>query len=84
MATRFFLASTAVSVDAADTDINNGPDNAEGTTYMVNLGQPFNQSTNLTGLFQQIPPPGGQESNLAPNYVDGVMFASADELVLYG
>ncbi|CRG87843.1 Cytochrome c oxidase subunit 1 [Talaromyces islandicus] len=58
--------------------------NANGATYALALGQPFNQSSNLTALFQQMPSPGGQASNLAPNYVDGAMFATEDEFILYG
>jgi hypothetical protein len=53
--------------------------------YTLNLGLPFNQSTNLTGLFQTISPTGGLASNnIDPNYVDGVMFANDGELITYG
>ncbi|KAH8701598.1 hypothetical protein BGW36DRAFT_404554 [Talaromyces proteolyticus] len=59
--------------------------NVHGSTYTFALGQPFNQSTNLTALFQLLSETGGQQTtNIAPNYIDGTMFATADEMILYG
>lgn len=53
--------------------------------YTFNLGQPFNQSTNLTGLFGTLSKTGGlADNNIAPDYIDGVMFANDGELITYG
>jgi hypothetical protein len=36
-------------------------------------------------LFKEISKTGGlATNNIAPNYIDGVMFANDDELILYG
>ncbi|KAL1968405.1 hypothetical protein VTN77DRAFT_1934 [Rasamsonia byssochlamydoides] len=60
-------------------------DNIDGLVYTLNLGQPFDQTTNLTTLFQALNKTGGLASkNTAPTYIDGVMFANDDELILYG
>lgn len=59
--------------------------NTEGVMYALNLGQPFNQTTNLTGLFQTMSETGGlATNNIAPNYIDGEMFANDGELITYG
>ncbi|KUL85884.1 hypothetical protein ZTR_06378 [Talaromyces verruculosus] len=56
-----------------------------GVVYEFNLGQPFNQSTNITSLFKTLSKTGGLASNnIAPNYVDGAMFANDDELITFG
>lgn len=59
--------------------------NVEGDMYLLNFSQPFNTgSTNLSNLFTAKQKAGGAANNLAPNYIDGTMFANNDELYLYG
>jgi hypothetical protein len=53
--------------------------------YALNLGQRFGPTTNLTALFKTIPKIGGTVTkSIAPDYIDGVMFANGYELILYG
>ena len=62
---------------------NNG--NQQGFLYYFNFSEPFDTTTtNLTALFQSKPKAGGAANNIAPNYIDGTMFANDDELYLYG
>ena len=62
---------------------NNG--NPRGDIYSLNFSVPFDISkTNLTALFQSKSKAGGAANNIAPNYVDGTLFANEDELYLYG
>jgi hypothetical protein len=64
---------------------NSRQGNVKGLVYSLNLGQPFGPTTNLTALFKGTSKTGGLASNnLAPNYIDGVMFANDDEFILYG
>lgn len=57
----------------------------EEVLYHLSLRQSFDQTTNQTALFQKTPKTGGLASNnIAPNYIDGVMFANDYELILYG
>ncbi|KAL1967301.1 hypothetical protein VTN77DRAFT_3347 [Rasamsonia byssochlamydoides] len=53
--------------------------------YNLSLSVPFDKQTNLTGLFNAMSKNDGLlNSNIAPNYNDGVMFANDDEFILYG
>lgn len=62
---------------------NNG--NEQGLLYYLNFSEPFDTTkTNLTALFQSMVKAGGLANNIAPNYIDGTMFANNDELYLYG
>lgn len=59
--------------------------NVEGDMYLLNFSQPFDSSnTNLSNLFTVLQKAGGAANNLAPTYIDGMMFANDDELYLYG
>jgi hypothetical protein len=59
--------------------------NVEGYMYLLNFSDPFTiGSTNLSGLFTTKQKAGGAANNIAPNYIDGTMFANNDELYLYG
>lgn len=59
--------------------------NVEGDMYLLNFSQPFNTgSTNLSSLFNPKQKAGGAANNIAPNFIDGTMFANNDELYLYG
>jgi hypothetical protein len=59
--------------------------NVEGYMYLLNFSDPFTTgSTNLSGLFTTKQKAGGAANNIAPNYIDGTMFANNDELYLYG
>ncbi|RWQ98209.1 hypothetical protein C8Q69DRAFT_458087 [Paecilomyces variotii] len=63
--------------------VNDG--NVHGLLYTLNLGLPFDNTTNQTGLLQSMEKAGSSASNnIAPNYKDGVMFANDDEFILYG
>ncbi len=52
--------------------------------YALNFTQPFNISQNISQVLQSIPKTQGAANNIAPNYVDGMMFANEYELYLYG
>jgi hypothetical protein len=59
--------------------------NVEGNMYLLNFSDPFTiGSTNLSRLFTTKQKAGGAANNIAPNYIDGTMFANNDELYLYG
>lgn len=59
--------------------------NPEGYMYLLNFSDPFTiGSTNLSALFTTMQKAGGAANNIAPNYIDGTMFANNDELYLYG
>jgi hypothetical protein len=59
--------------------------NVEGNMYLLNFSDPFTTgSTNLSGLFTTKQKAGGAANNIAPNYIDGTIFANNDELYLYG
>ena len=59
--------------------------NVDGYMYLLNFSQPFEtSSTNLSNLFTTKQKAGGAANNIAPNYIDGTMFANNDELYLYG
>lgn len=59
-------------------------DSFEGYVYTLNLGTSFNASSNFTTVLQNQTVAGGTASNLAPNYIDGVMFSNENEFYLYG
>ena len=62
---------------------NNGDE--QGYIYNLNFSEPFDtRTTNLTALFQTIAKTQGAANNIAPNYIDGTIFANNDELYLYG
>ncbi|KIW42040.1 uncharacterized protein PV06_05627 [Exophiala oligosperma] len=59
--------------------------NVAGDMFRLNFSQPFDTATtNISALFKKMPKAGGAGNNIAPNYVDGTMFANNDELYLYG
>ena len=59
--------------------------NVQGDMYLLNFSQPFNiGTTNLSSLFTPKQKAGGAANNIAPNFIDGTMFANDDELYLYG
>jgi hypothetical protein len=67
------------------TSTNFNSETTEATTYNLSLSGPFNSSTNITALFGRMSKTGSFASNnIAPNYVDGTMFANDDEFILYG
>ncbi|CAG8891175.1 unnamed protein product [Penicillium egyptiacum] len=60
------------------------PDNnLEATIYYLNLTTSFNTKSNFMDLLSNISVVGGSAS-IAPNYVDGTMFANNNEFYLYG
>lgn len=59
-------------------------DTFEGYVYTLNLGTSFNTTSNFTTILQNQTVAGGTASNLAPNYIDGVMFSNENEFYLYG
>ncbi|KAL2862472.1 uncharacterized protein BJX67DRAFT_366303 [Aspergillus lucknowensis] len=70
--------------DNGDVSTPESTNNNEGSLYYLNLSSSFNTATtNLTSLFGTIPKLGGN-SNLAPTYQDGVMFANDYKFYLYG
>ncbi|KAJ5355145.1 uncharacterized protein N7496_012357 [Penicillium cataractarum] len=65
--------------------VNYAADNSfEGYIYTLDLGTSFNTSSNFTDVLQNQTVAGGTASNLAPNYIDGVMFSNENEFYLYG
>lgn len=56
----------------------------EGTIYYLNLSTPFNTSSDFMTVLKNTSVAGGAANNIAPNYVDGMMFANDDEFYLYG
>ncbi|KAJ5698031.1 hypothetical protein N7462_000036 [Penicillium macrosclerotiorum] len=64
--------------------ITEGTGNVEGYIYSLNLTTSFNTSSNFMALIKNTSIAGGAANNIAPNYVDGVMFANKDDFHLYG
>lgn len=58
-------------------------DGASGFFYNFNLSTPFNTTSNFTSLIGN-ETKGTGFGNLAPNYIDGTMFATDDEFYIYG
>ena len=59
--------------------------NVQGDMFVLNFSQPFDTTkTNVSGLFERLAKAGGAGNNIAPNYVDGMMFSNNGELYLYG
>ncbi|KIW20774.1 hypothetical protein PV08_01352 [Exophiala spinifera] len=59
--------------------------NVAGDMFRLNFSHPFDTTmTNISALFEKMPKAGGAGNNIAPNYVDGTIFANNDELYLYG
>ncbi|WEW54592.1 hypothetical protein PRK78_000012 [Emydomyces testavorans] len=57
--------------------------NPRGDIFALPLSAPFDTAhTNLTGLFNRLNPVDGAAA--APNYIDGAMFSSDNEFILYG
>ncbi|KMU82044.1 hypothetical protein CISG_09271 [Coccidioides immitis RMSCC 3703] len=60
-------------------------ENVDGDVFTLSLSTPFDTTrTNLTSLFGRLKPFPGAGSSLARNYMDGAMFASENEFILYG
>src|SRR5271156_2506826 len=60
-------------------------DNLKGDMYLFNFSTPFDTTTtNLTTVFTLMPKSVGAPNNIAPNYMDGTMFANDGELYMYG
>ncbi|KAI3207680.1 hypothetical protein CBS147311_2781 [Penicillium roqueforti] len=60
------------------------PDNnLEATIYYLNLTTSFNTTSDFMKLLSNMSVAGGA-SSIAPNYVDGTMFANDNEFYLYG
>jgi hypothetical protein len=55
----------------------------EATIYYLNLTNPFNTKSDFMNLLSNMSVAGGSAS-IAPNYVDGTMFANDNEFYLYG
>ena len=55
----------------------------EATIYYLNLTNPFNTKSDFMMLLSNMSVAGGSAS-IAPNYVDGTMFANDNEFYLYG
>ncbi|KAJ6120146.1 hypothetical protein N7523_004426 [Penicillium sp. IBT 18751x] len=62
--------------------VNDG--NLAGSIYSLNLTTPFNTSSNFMDVLTNTSIAGGAANNIAPNYVEGAMFANDDEFFLYG
>jgi hypothetical protein len=59
--------------------------NVDGDMFVLNFSTPFDTATtNVSGLLSRMSKAGGAGNNIAPNYVDGTMFANDGELYLYG
>ncbi|KAI9799472.1 MAG: hypothetical protein M1833_003994 [Piccolia ochrophora] len=52
--------------------------------YSINFTQPFRTSQNASDIFRRVDKTAGAANNLAPNYIDGAMFANDNEFYLYG
>jgi len=63
-----------------------GDGNPLGLVYTLNFSTPFKTSDNISDIMQTISkaPAGGAANNIAPNYVDGGMFANDYEWITYG
>ncbi|KAF7712869.1 Uncharacterized protein PECH_001977 [Penicillium ucsense] len=59
-------------------------DNFQGFIYSLNLSTPFNTSSDFLAILNKETIAGGTANNLAPNYIDGVMFSNQNEFYLYG
>ncbi|KAJ6179241.1 hypothetical protein N7519_009702 [Penicillium mononematosum] len=57
--------------------------NLEATIYYLNLTNPFNTKSDFMNVLNNMSVAGGSTS-IAPNYVDGTMFANDNEFYLYG
>ncbi|KAI2785974.1 hypothetical protein POX_h09739 [Penicillium oxalicum] len=68
--------------DGCVNQFNNG--NFKGFIYSLNLSTSFNTSSDFLSVIKNETIAGGTANNLAPNYVDGVMFSNQDEFYLYG
>ncbi|KAJ5973178.1 hypothetical protein N7481_010388 [Penicillium waksmanii] len=68
--------------DGCANHINDG--NFNGYIYYLNLSTPFNISSDFMTVLSNKTIAGGAASNIAPNYIDGVMFSNDDEFYLYG
>lgn len=79
------------AADFADSGLSDGEyaspqsdGNPSGVMYNLSLSIPFDERTNLTGLFNAMPKNSGSLRSIAPNYNDGAMFANDNEFILYG
>ncbi|OJJ45849.1 hypothetical protein ASPZODRAFT_133721 [Penicilliopsis zonata CBS 506.65] len=62
----------------------NNDGNADGYIYYLNLSTSFNTSSNFMTVLSNSTVAGGAATDIAPNYIDGYMFANDDEFYLYG
>lgn len=58
--------------------------NFNGYIYYLNLSSTFNISSDFMNVLGNKTVAGGAASNIAPNYIDGVMFSNDDEFYIYG
>ncbi|KAJ5787340.1 hypothetical protein N7457_002330 [Penicillium paradoxum] len=58
--------------------------NLEGTVYYLNLGTPFDSSSDFVTVLNNMSAAGDAGSNIAPPYSDGTMFSNDNEFYLYG
>ena len=65
---------------------NSIPGNPLGLVYVLNFSTPFNTSQNISAILTTISKAsgGGAANNIAPQYVDGTMFANDYEWFTYG
>ncbi|KAJ5242333.1 uncharacterized protein N7469_000660 [Penicillium citrinum] len=68
--------------DGCVNQINDG--NFRGYIYSFNLSTPFNDTSDFIAILDNSTIAGGAASNIAPNYIDGVMFSNQEEFYLYG
>ena len=52
--------------------------------YTLNFTKPFTTFENASDVLQRLDKTPGAANNVAPDYLDGMMFANDDELYLYG
>jgi hypothetical protein len=90
--TRVYLSSHPMvcAVEKLDQNIIDTlhfPDSNSGRMFSLNLSYAFNVATfnETTTLLRPLSKTGGTASNnIAPNYVDGALFANDGEFYLYG
>jgi len=73
-----------VWIDGGELWTNNTTEVKISEFYYLNFSSSFDATTNLTALFNSKDKTGGQSTNIAPDYVDGTMFANNDEFYLFG
>ncbi|KAJ5157735.1 uncharacterized protein N7482_008835 [Penicillium canariense] len=82
---RFHVQLAKLARGFADGCVNYANDgNFQGYIYSLNLSTSFNTSSNFLAVLKNETIAGGTANNLAPNYIDGVMFSNQNEFYLYG